>query len=177
MLVRGRSVADWTRYLLVSHGDENRMQLAAQELSKLGFAVMVMDGVALEPGQSVAEIAPVRRIPPTEPTPLSLTGDDAEFVIGPVRIDVPGRRLYVGSQLIDVTTSEFGLCEYLIRNRNRVVDKPELMRHLRGSDQYNPNVIEAIVSTLRRKLGADASAIIETVRGVGYIVRYDTEPA
>jgi hypothetical protein len=169
-------VADWTRYLLVSHGDENRIQLAAQELSKLGFEVMVMDGVALEPGQSVAEIAPVRRIPPTEPGPLSLVGNDAELSSGPVRIDVPGRRLYVGSELIDVTTSEFSLCEYLMRNRNRVIDKPELMRHLRGSDQYSPNVIEAIVSTLRRKLGADASAMIETVRGVGYIVRSDTVP-
>ncbi len=169
-------MADWTRYLLVSHGDENRMQLAAQELSKLGFEVMVMDGVALEPGQSVAEIAPVRRLAPTEPTPLSLGGDDAEVSIGPLRIDVPGRRLYVASDLIDVTSSEFSLCEYLVRNRNRVVDKPELMRHLRGSDHYSPNVIEAIVSNLRRKLGTEASAMIETVRGVGYIVRSDPEP-
>ncbi len=167
-------MADWTRYLLVSGGDPNLMQMAAQQLSKAGFDVTLMEGVPVEVGQTIAQIESARPVTVLGPVPLSIVDHGPELVAGSVRIDVPGRRLYVGSQLTDLTASEFSLCEYLIRNRDRVVDKPELMRYLRGSDHYSPNLIEAIVSAVRRKLGADAAAMIETVRGVGYIVRSDS---
>lgn len=164
-------MADWTRYLLVSGGDATEIRRAAQHLSRAGFEVTVMEGVTFTPGQTITD---VESVAPISPVPRALGGGDDELIAGPVRIDVPGRQVRVGAELIDLTTSEFDLCAFLVRNRGRVISKRELVNHLRGSDHYSANLVEVIVSAVRRKLGPDAAAIIETVRGVGYVVRNDS---
>jgi len=70
--------------------------------------------------------------------------------------------------LIDVTPTELRVLAYLVRNRGRVLSKTQILTQVWGYDAYDPNLVEAYVSTLRRKLEPTGPALIHTVRGVGY---------
>lgn len=67
---------------------------------------------------------------------------------------------------VAVTPLEYRLLAYLLLNRDRTVPPHELVEHLYGTDDAREaNAIEAIITRLRRKLGAEA---IQTRRGFGY---------
>ncbi len=67
---------------------------------------------------------------------------------------------------VALTTREFALLEYLMRNPGRVLSKIELLDHVwDAADDLDPNVVEVYAGYLRRKLG---KAALETVRGAGY---------
>ena len=60
------------------------------------------------------------------------------------------------------------MIRYLYERRGRVVERSALLRDVWGYDYAGgSNVIEALIVSLRRKLG-DRAASIETVRGLGY---------
>jgi len=69
---------------------------------------------------------------------------------------------------ISVTATELRLLGYLARQRGRVVSKTQILTQVWGYDAYDPNLVEAYVSTLRRKLEQHGPRVIHTVRGVGY---------
>jgi len=171
-------VAEVLWYLIVSGGERREIEQAAEGLTEAGFQVALLEGVVLGPGGVGSGSERAQRVSATGralAVGAAQSPSSAQVTAGPVRIDGPGRRVYVGEQLVSLTSSEFNLIEYLVRHRDQVISKPELLIHLRGTDQYNPNVVEAIVCTLRGKLGPPAVGLVETVRGVGYIVRSDTE--
>ena len=69
---------------------------------------------------------------------------------------------------VPVTALEYRLLSYLMHHRDRVVPPTELLEHLYGDDDAREaNALEAVVTRLRRKLGAD---IIGTRRGFGYFL-------
>ena len=85
---------------------------------------------------------------------------------GDIRLDVASRVCTKDGEPVELTPREFSVVEYLLRRQGEVVPKSEIMEHIwdfafDGGD----NVVEVHVSSLRRKLGADA---IETIRGAGY---------
>ncbi|MET3807658.1 DNA-binding response OmpR family regulator [Nakamurella sp. UYEF19] len=69
---------------------------------------------------------------------------------------------------IAVTATELRLLTYLARNRGRVLSKTQILTQVWGYEAYDPNLVEAYVSGLRRKLEANGERLIHTVRGVGY---------
>ena len=71
-------------------------------------------------------------------------------------------------QLIDLTATERRLLTYLVHNRGRTLSKTQILTQVWGYDDYDPNLVEAYVSTLRRKLDANGPRLIHTVRGIGY---------
>ena len=69
---------------------------------------------------------------------------------------------------LDLTRLERGVLGHLRANEGRTVARAELFREVWGTDHVGDgNALEAVVSTLRRKLGPDAKAL-QTVRGAGY---------
>ena len=76
-----------------------------------------------------------------------------------------------------MTAREYAVLEYLIRNRNQVVSKAQIMRAVWDSAyDGDDNIVEVYVGYLRRKTEADGeSRLIHTVRGVGYVLR-ETPP-
>jgi len=52
-----------------------------------------------------------------------------------------------------------------------VFSKPELLSFVWGFDEYDPNLVEVHVSSLRRKIGGDGATLIQTERGRGYVLR------
>jgi hypothetical protein len=83
-------------------------------------------------------------------------------------LDVAQRQLVIAGRRVDLTKLEFEVFRYLCERPGRVVERSTLLRDVWGYDYAGgSNVIEALVKSLRRKLG-DRAATIETVRGVGY---------
>ena len=72
-----------------------------------------------------------------------------------------------------LTPLEFGLFECLKHREGKTVTRGELLREVWGTDYADgSNVVDAVVRSLRQKLGASA-VIVETVRGSGYRLRAD----
>ena len=94
---------------------------------------------------------------------------------GGVEIDLISREVHRDGQLVRLSTTEFELLVYLIRNRGRVLKRDQILRAVWGYD-HDPgtNVVDVYIGYLRRKIGsADGSAPISTIRSVGY--RFDAE--
>jgi hypothetical protein len=83
-------------------------------------------------------------------------------------LDTAQHQLVLDGRRVDLSKLEFEVLHYLYERRSKVVERSSLLRDVWGYDYAGgSNVIEALVKSLRRKLG-DRAAAIETVRGVGY---------
>jgi DNA-binding response OmpR family regulator len=88
-----------------------------------------------------------------------------------VMIDRERHRATVADQMLDLTPSEFGLLEALIRQPGRVFSRSELIDAALGGDSLVlERTIDVHIRSLRKKLG-DHAPLVETVRGVGYRFR------
>jgi two-component system OmpR family response regulator len=89
---------------------------------------------------------------------------------GPVSLDAASRRVTVDGREISLTATEFDLLECLLRNAGRVMTRSQLKEQVWdfGFDAQT-KVVDLYVHYLRKKLGP-AGHVIQTVRGVGYVV-------
>jgi DNA-binding response OmpR family regulator len=90
--------------------------------------------------------------------------------LGPLKIEESGRRVYVDGDLVELTRIEFELLSNLGRQMGRVMSKSDLLARVWGFEGYDQNLVEVHISSLRRKL-AEAGRLVQTVRGVGYVLR------
>lgn len=86
-------------------------------------------------------------------------------------VDEAARTVVRGGVPVGLTRTEFALLALLGRERGRVLSKTEILSEMWGYDGYQPNVVEAHISSLRRKIESDGRSLIHTVRGVGYVLR------
>jgi two-component system OmpR family response regulator/two-component system response regulator QseB len=85
-----------------------------------------------------------------------------------VVIDPSARQVTRAGETICLSTREFDLLQALLLNAGRVLSREQLEQHLyRWGHEVESNTIEVHIHHLRRKMGA---GLIDTVRGVGYIV-------
>jgi DNA-binding response OmpR family regulator len=92
---------------------------------------------------------------------------------GGVEIDLLTREVRRDDQLVRLSTTEFELLTYLMRNAGHVLTREQILRAVWGYD-YDPgtNVVDVYVGYLRRKLrDGEGGAPISTIRSVGY--RFD----
>ncbi len=97
---------------------------------------------------------------------------------GDLIIDVNAQSVLSDAGDLDLTTREFELLLYFVRNRGRVLTRESLMDEVRGVDwdAFNRSV-DVLISRLRQKLGDDPrnSRYIKTVWGSGYKFIADDE--
>jgi heavy metal response regulator len=101
---------------------------------------------------------------------------------GPPRLQVedlsldPARRLvFRGTERIDLSTKEFALLDYLMRNPGRVLTRTMIGEHVWDYD-FDPmsNIIDVYVNYLRKKIDTGREPkLIHTVRGVGYVLQVE----
>ena len=79
----------------------------------------------------------------------------------------------VGGKTLPLTSLEFRLLELFLTHKGRIFSKEDLEDRLYGAERLpGSNTVEVFVSNLRRKLAtADLQGMIQTVRGMGYVVR------
>jgi two-component system OmpR family response regulator len=97
-------------------------------------------------------------------TEQALTFDD-------VAVDEVGHLVYRKGNILDLTVTEFNLLAMFLRNAGRVISKRQLLSSVWGFDDYDVNLVEVHVSALRKKLEVHGERIIQTVRGIGYVLR------
>ena len=87
----------------------------------------------------------------------------------PTVLDPRARRLVLDGRAVDLSRLEVDVLRHLQRREGAAVTREELLREVWGHQWTgaNSNVVEAVVSGLRRKMG-DRAGALETVRGVGY---------
>jgi two-component system OmpR family response regulator len=91
-----------------------------------------------------------------------------ELRCGPVSLDPRVARVTLAGAPVKLTSHEYRVLSYLMHHRGRVVPQAELTEHIYAeSADRDSNTVEVFIARLRRKLGP---AIIETVRGLGYLV-------
>ena len=89
-----------------------------------------------------------------------------ELTWGPLRLDTRSSKAHVADRALKLTSFEFRLLCYLMRQKGGIVSRAELVEHLYGQPvEDNSNTIEVFIGRLRKKVGLD---LIETVRGMGY---------
>jgi DNA-binding response OmpR family regulator len=90
---------------------------------------------------------------------------------GDVELDPATREVRHAGELVTLTPKEYALLDYLLRNVNRPLSRATLMEHVWGI-RFDPgtNVVDVFINSLRNKLDPERE-LIQTVRGVGYMVR------
>ena len=92
-----------------------------------------------------------------------------------LEVDMASRTVTRGGGKLDLTPREFDLLEYLLRNQGRVVSREMLARDIwKETARHTPldNVIDVHMARLRRKVDEPfEKKLVQTVRGVGFLVR------
>ncbi len=89
---------------------------------------------------------------------------------GDLKLDATEGRAWRGDNLLDLTTRELAVLEYLMTRVGEVVSKLEILEHVWDfAFDGGPNIVEVYVSSLRKKIDAPyGRKSIETMRGAGY---------
>jgi two-component system OmpR family response regulator len=99
----------------------------------------------------------------------------SQITCGPVTLDTRSGKVFVDGAQVKLTSHEYRLLSYLMHHTGRVVSRAELTEHLYDQDfDRDSNTIEVFVGRLRKKLAVD---LIQTVRGLGYLVDPNQPPA
>jgi len=102
----------------------------------------------------------------------------AVLAVRDLAIDTRARRVERAGRLIQLTTKEYSLLEYLAKRQGEVVGRADIAEHV-WDDSFDPmsNLIEVYIQRLRRKVddGNDVK-LIHTRRGAGYTLDAVTRP-
>lgn len=112
--------------------------------------------------------------------PSSVTGWLSKLVAGELGVvsdevlDVDARELVIDGAHVKLTRLEFALFKHLRDRAGKAVAREDIIRDVWGYEaDVGSNVVEAVVKTLRKKLGARANTI-ETISGYGYKLKTTT---
>lgn len=162
VLRRMRSRSVWTPVLMLTAKDGEYDQTDAFDLGADDYLTKPFSFIVL-----VARLrALVRRAAPHKPPMLTA---------GTLTVD-PGRRIvHRGDKTLSLTPREYGVLEYLMRNKNVAVTKADILHNVWDAHYDGPdNVVEVYVGYVRRKIDIPfGTNTIETIRGVGYRLAAD----
>ena len=152
-----RKAGVWTPVLMLTAKDGEYDEADAFDIGADDYLTKPFSYVVL-----VARLrALVRRGAPERPAVLSA---------GDLTLDPSAHRAARGDATLSLTPREFALLQFLLRHRNEVVSKTQILEavwdaHYEGDD----NIVEVYIGYLRKKIDAPfGKRSIDTVRGVGY---------
>jgi DNA-binding response OmpR family regulator len=91
---------------------------------------------------------------------------------GDLTIDTAAKKVWRAQQLIELTSREYSLLEYLANRKGAVVSRAEIEEHIYdGLVDPMSNVVDSAICILRRKLAdPNPAPLIHTRRGQGYVL-------
>lgn len=104
---------------------------------------------------------------------VKLEPDTSTIEINDLKIDKNAFSVYIGGESVDLTKTEYELLLLLAENQNYVLQREQILNHVWGYEsEVETNVVDVYIRYLRNKLKPfKKENIIETVRGVGYVIR------
>jgi DNA-binding response OmpR family regulator len=99
--------------------------------------------------------------------------EDESTTFGSVSVNLGSKLVTCNNETVNLTSTEFRLLEYLLKNKNRILSRLEILEHVWGIDfNMGTNVVDVYVNYLRKKIDKDPSQkFIQTVIGMGYILK------
>lgn len=92
---------------------------------------------------------------------------------GDLILDTVSHLAYRQGREIELTTKEYALLEYMLRNKNRILSRSTITQHV-WKHNFDPesNIIDVYVKRLRSKIEKDGEKpLVQSIRGVGYRLR------
>lgn len=101
----------------------------------------------------------------------------SELVVADLTMNLLTHQATRAGRPITLTSKEFSVLEYLMRNRGRVLSRVILTEHVWDMDfDSSTNIVDVVINRLRRKVDDGfPQALIHTIRGVGYTLREPDE--
>lgn len=100
------------------------------------------------------------------------TQKSKQLILRELEIDVHAYEVIFENNKIELTRKEFDLLKLLVENRNHVCTRERILETVWGFDsEVETNVVDVYIRHLRTKLQTENTPYIETVRGVGYVMR------
>jgi two-component system OmpR family response regulator len=99
-------------------------------------------------------------------------GPQAPIVVADLVLDEVSHQVHRAGREVVLSPTEFNLLHYLMANAGRVLSKLQILDHVWGYDfDGDSAIVESYISYLRRKLDDGGPSPIQTVRGIGYVLR------
>ena len=94
-------------------------------------------------------------------------------------LDTDKKTAFRDGREIPLTAKEFSILEYLLHNKGIVLSREKIMHHIWNYDyEGSSNIIDVYIRTLRKKIDADGDKkVIQTVRGIGYVIKDEENPS
>ena len=95
------------------------------------------------------------------------------FTVANLSVDCDTRIVKRGETVIPLSSKEFSVLEYMIRNQGVVLSRAKIEQHIWNFDyEGGSNVIDVYIRYLRKKIDQDFEPkLIHTIRGAGYVLR------
>lgn len=167
----GNDVCIWIRerydlpIIVLSAYDEEELKVNALDAGA--------DDYVLKPFKLEEFLARVRAVMrrANDNEPILLENSPHQVRIGTLTINLKGKRAFVGNKDIHLTRTEFALLSTLAQNMDSVLSHDELLAKVWGDDYRGSNhYLHVYLGRIRKKMGDENSAYLETVSGFGYIL-------
>src|SRR3954463_8709032 len=101
------------------------------------------------------------------------------FQVADLSLDIIRRKVVRNNETIDLAPKEFGILEYMMRNKGRPLSRTMIVEHVWDMDYDGlTNIVDVYIRHLRSKIDDRYPAkLIQTVRGIGYMIEAPEKPA
>ena len=89
-----------------------------------------------------------------------------------VLLDLDRHEAFRNDVPLDLTPREFDLLSYLMENKEHVLTREQILNRVWGYDYFGEtNIVDVYIRYLRKKMDRNQPPLIQTVRGIGYVLR------
>ena len=105
-------------------------------------------------------------------TGVTTEDSGAQIVVGDLVLDEDSHEVTRAGDAIALTSTEFELLRFLMRNPKRVLSKAQILDRVWSYDfGGRSNIVELYISYLRKKIDSGREPMIHTLRGAGYVLK------
>jgi len=163
VLARLRASGDKTLVLMLTARDAVEHRVEGLETGADDYLVK-----PFAPAELLARIHALLRRP-------AVAANQETLAYAGLSLDPATRETRRGARPFELTTKEFDLLRFLMRHPRQVLSREQILQEVWGYDfGGEDNVLEVYIGYLRKKTeAAGEPRLIQTVRGVGYVLRED----
>jgi two-component system, OmpR family, response regulator len=126
-----------------------------------------------KPFQIEELFARIRAALRSKPMPSAQSNEEETLYLADLKVNEQTRQVTRGEHDIELTPREFDLLVYLLKNKQLVLNREQIIESVWGYDYYgDTNVVDVYIRYIRKKIDlSEMEPLIHTVRGVGYVLR------
>jgi two-component system, OmpR family, response regulator len=105
-------------------------------------------------------------------TGVTTEDSGAQLIVGDLVLNEDSHEVSRGGEPITLTSTEFELLRFMMRNSKRVLSKAQILDRVWSYDfGGRSNIVELYISYLRKKIDSGREPMIHTLRGAGYVLK------